>query len=118
MKERKARQRSGHRREYDPRTKSQNFQERIDRAVAEIGIYRSVASRDLAEAHFEGHPYAARGGPWNAWFAPVTSGSTRRMARKAAPTRCSRSPNAAWKERSAWRASKDSTRSRRPGAVS
>ena len=36
------------------------FQERIDRAVAEVGIYRSVASRDLAEAHFEGHPYAAR----------------------------------------------------------
>ena len=60
VKEREARQRSGHRREYDPRTKRQNFQERIDRAVAEIGIYRSVASRDLAEAHFEGHPFAAR----------------------------------------------------------
>ena len=61
-KERESRQRSGHRREYDPRTKSQNFQERIDRAVAEIGIYRSVATQDLAEAHFEGHPYAARRG--------------------------------------------------------
>ena len=60
VKERESRQRSGHRREYDPRTKSQNFQERIDRAVADIGMYRSVATRDLAEAHFEGHPYAAR----------------------------------------------------------
>ena len=60
VKEREARQRSGHRREYDPRTKSQNFQDRIDRAVAEVGIYRSVATQDLAEAHFEGHPFAAR----------------------------------------------------------
>ena len=60
VKEREARQRSGHRREYDPRSEHQNFQERIDRAVAEVGIYRSVATRDLAEAHFEGHPYAAR----------------------------------------------------------
>ena len=59
-KERESRQRDGHRREYDPRTKRQNFQDRIDRAVADIGVYRSVATRDLAEAHFEGHPFAAR----------------------------------------------------------
>ena len=59
-KEREQRQRDGHRREYDPRSEHQNFQERIDRAVADIGVYRSVATRDLAEAHFEGHPFAAR----------------------------------------------------------
>ena len=60
-KEREQRERSGHRREYDPRsTKRQTFQERTDRAVADVGVYRSVATRDLAEAHFEGHPYAAR----------------------------------------------------------
>ena len=59
-KEREQRERDGHRREYDPRTKRQNFQDRIDRAVADIGMYRSVATRDLAEAHFEGHPFAAR----------------------------------------------------------
>ena len=59
-KEREQRQRSGHRREYDPRSEHQNFQERIDRAVADVGVYRSVATRDLAEAHFEGHPFAAR----------------------------------------------------------
>ena len=59
-KERESRRRSGHRREYDPRsTKRQTFQERTDRAVADVGVYRSVATRDLAEAHFEGHPYAA-----------------------------------------------------------
>ena len=59
-KEREQRQRDGHRREYDPRTERKNFQERADRAVAEVGMYRSVAYRDLAEAHFDGHPYAAR----------------------------------------------------------
>ena len=61
-KDREQRERSGHRREYDPRGQRKNFQERTDRAVAEVGMYRSVAYRDLAEAHFEGHPYAARRG--------------------------------------------------------
>ncbi len=59
-KEREQRERSGYRREYDPRTERKNFQDRTDRAVAEVGMYRSVAYRDLAEAHFDGHPYAAR----------------------------------------------------------
>ena len=59
-KEREQRQRDGHRREYDPRTERQNFQERADRAVADLGMYRSVAYRDMADAHFDGHPYAAR----------------------------------------------------------
>ena len=59
--EREQRERNGHRREYDPRrTKRQTFQDRTDRAVADVGMYRNVATRDLAEAHFEGHPYAAR----------------------------------------------------------
>ena len=59
--EREKRERNGHRREYDPRgTKRQTFQDRTDRAVADVGMYRNVATRDLAEAHFEGHPYAAR----------------------------------------------------------
>ena len=61
VKEREKRERDGHRREYDPRrTKRQTFQDRTDRAVADVGMYRNVAYRDLAEAHFEGHPYAAR----------------------------------------------------------
>ena len=59
-KEREQRQRSGHRREYDPRTERQTFAGRTNRAVADVGMYRSVAYRDLAEAHFDGHPYAAR----------------------------------------------------------
>ena len=62
-KERENRERDGHRREYDPRrTKRQTFQNRTDRAVADVGIYRNIAYRDLADAHFEGHPYTARRG--------------------------------------------------------
>ena len=38
-KERESRQRSGHRREYDPRSERRSFQDRIDRAV---GGYRRV----------------------------------------------------------------------------
>ncbi len=60
-KEREDRERNGHRREYDPRnTKRQTFQDRTDRAIADVGMYRNVAYRDVADAHFEGHPYAAR----------------------------------------------------------
>ena len=59
-KEREQRQRNGHRREYDPRTERQPFTSRVNRAVADVGMYRSVAYRDLAEAHFGGQPYAAR----------------------------------------------------------
>ena len=59
-KEREQRERRGHRREYDPRAERKNSQERGDRAVADVGMYRSIAYRDLAEAHFEGHPYTAR----------------------------------------------------------
>ena len=60
-KEREDRERDGHRREYDPRgTKRQAFQDRTDRAVADVGMYRNVAYRDVVDAHFEGHPYTAR----------------------------------------------------------
>ena len=52
------RMREGHRREYDPREDRErlSFRERSERALAEVGIYRSVSFRDLAEAHFGGHP--------------------------------------------------------------
>ena len=60
-KERESRERNGHRREYDPcTTKRQTFQNRTDRAVADVGMYRTVAYRDVVDAHFEGHPYTAR----------------------------------------------------------
>ena len=61
VREREKRERDGHRREYDPRrTKRQTFQDRTDRAIADVGMYHNVAYRDLADAHFEGHPYAVR----------------------------------------------------------
>ena len=56
------RMRDGHRREHDPRqhTERISFRERSKRALADVGIYRTVSFRDLAEAHFGGHPYTSR----------------------------------------------------------
>ena len=54
------RTRKGGRREYDPSRPRHNFEDRSARALAEVGMYRSVSFRDLAEAHFDGHPYTAR----------------------------------------------------------
>ena len=59
--ERQGQERKGHRREYDPRrTKRRTFQDRTDRAIADVGMYRNVAYRDVVDTHFEGHPYTAR----------------------------------------------------------
>ena len=58
--ERNGQERNGHRREYDPTTKRRSFQDRTDRAIADVGMYRNVAYRDVADTHFEGHPYTAR----------------------------------------------------------
>ena len=60
LKERQERKRTGSRAEFDPRSTREGFTARTERAVAEIGMYRSVAYKDLSEAHFDGHPYATR----------------------------------------------------------
>ena len=57
---RREKMREGHRREYAPRRPRHNFEDRSARAIAEVGMYRSVSYRDLADAHFDGHPYTAR----------------------------------------------------------
>lgn len=56
------RMRDGHRREYDPRKQGEqlSFRQPSERALADVGIYRSVSFRDLAETHFGGHPYTTR----------------------------------------------------------
>ncbi|MCY3759024.1 MAG: hypothetical protein OXG96_14990 [Acidobacteria bacterium] len=59
--------RSGHRREIDPRRDRRTFQDRCDRALVDVGLYRAVSFHDLAEAHFDGHPYTARRGV-NQWI--------------------------------------------------
>ena len=51
LKERQDRERRGSRADFTGRT---------ERAVAEIGMYRTVAYKDLSEAHFDGHPYTTR----------------------------------------------------------
>ena len=52
--------RTGHRREYDPRQDNRSFQQRTEGAIADVGMYRNVSYRDLAESQFGGHPYTAR----------------------------------------------------------
>ena len=54
------RRQTGHRREFDPTRKRRSFSERKERALADIGVYRAVAVRDLAAAHFDGHPFTTR----------------------------------------------------------
>ena len=63
------RMRDGHRREHDARRIGERlpFRERCDGALADIGIYGAVSFRDLAEAHFGGHPYTTRRAV-NAWI--------------------------------------------------
>ena len=58
--ERKDRRRSGYRAEYDPREGRTDIKTRSERVLAEIGMYRSVAYKDMSEAHFDSHPYATR----------------------------------------------------------
>ena len=52
--------RAGHRREYDPRNTTRNKEQRIQAALADVGMYRNVSYRDLAESQFGGHPYTTR----------------------------------------------------------
>ena len=58
--QRNGQERNGHRREYDPTTKRQSFQDRTDRAIADVGMYRNVAYNDVVNTHFDGHPYTTR----------------------------------------------------------
>ena len=62
------RMRDGHRREHDASRDrgSTSSRERCRGALADVGIYRCVSFRDLAETHFGGHPYTTRRAV-NAW---------------------------------------------------
>ena len=46
----------------DPRRERMEIGERIERALADVGMYRTVSYRDLSDAHFGGHPYTTRRG--------------------------------------------------------
>ena len=72
------RMRDGHRREYDASRDrgSTSFRERCRGALADIGIYGAVSVRDLAEAHFGGHPYTTRRAV-NAWIREGLAQETR-----------------------------------------
>ena len=72
------RMRDGHRREYAASRDrgSISFRERCRRALADIGIYGAVSVRDLAQAHFSGHPYTTRRAV-NAWIREGLAQETR-----------------------------------------
>ena len=57
---RSRRMRDGRRDPVDPSRDRLSYQRRLERSLVEVGLYRSVSFRDLAEAHFDGHPYVAR----------------------------------------------------------
>ena len=57
---RREKMREGHRREYTPSRNRESFERRAGRALVDVGMYRGVSFRDLADAHFDGHPYTAR----------------------------------------------------------
>ncbi len=59
---RRERVRERRQRERDPRRARIDIGERTERAMADIGMYRAVAYRDISEAHFGGHPYTTRRG--------------------------------------------------------
>ena len=54
----------GHRREYTAReAQPRDRRTRTDRdrdAIADVGMYRAVSYTDMAEQHYDGHPYVAR----------------------------------------------------------
>ena len=88
LKERQDRKRTGSRAEFDPRSGGEGFTARTERAVAEIGMYRTVAYKDLSEAHFDGHPYATRRAVDRMISTGRTSRSIPPRGRREAPTRC------------------------------
>ena len=55
-----ARRRSGHRGEIRERGASRRARARMEAALVDTSIHGSVAYKDMAAAHFDGHPYAAR----------------------------------------------------------
>ena len=55
-----ARRRSGHRRETRGRGEPRSVRSRMETAVVDVSIHRTVAYRDIAAVHYDGHPYAAR----------------------------------------------------------
>ena len=56
------RERTGHRREIDPRRERVHLNERTVGALVDVACYRVVARRDVVDDHFGGHPYAANRG--------------------------------------------------------
>ena len=57
---RSRRMRDGRRDQVDPSRDRLSYQRHLERSLVDVGLYRSVSFRDLAEVHFDGHPYVSR----------------------------------------------------------
>ena len=55
-----ARRRSGHRQETRKQGDPRSARTRMEAALVDISIHRTVAYKDMAAAHFDGHPYTTR----------------------------------------------------------
>ena len=88
---RSRRMRDGRRDPVDPSRDRLSYQRRLERSLVDVGLYRSVSFRDLAEAHFDGHPYVARRAV-NQWIRAGTFKETTARGPRAMPTRCSPPP--------------------------
>ncbi|MCY3747049.1 MAG: hypothetical protein OXH05_12545 [Acidobacteria bacterium] len=54
------RRRTGHRQETREAGDPRSARARMEAALVDVGIHRTVATRDVVAVHFDGHPYAAR----------------------------------------------------------
>ncbi len=55
-----ARRRTGHRQETRDPDDPRSARARKEAALVDVSVHRTVAYRDMVNAHFDGHPYAAR----------------------------------------------------------
>jgi len=55
-----ARRRTGHRQEARDPDDPRSARARKEAALVDVSVHRTVAYRDMVNAHFDGHPYAAR----------------------------------------------------------
>ena len=81
--------RMGHRREYEPRQDQRGFQERVEGALADVGMYRNVSLPRPGGVAIRGTSLHGAAGCRSHDTRTATCGSTRQRGRGAAHTKCS-----------------------------
>ena len=80
--------RDGHRREIDPSRDRQTYQDRLDRALVDVGLYRAVSFATWPKPISTATPTSLEGLSTSG-SAPAPCASTRSMVPRATPTSCS-----------------------------